>query len=110
MEYPEDQESVNPNLAGGRPLPGPSKRRLSLLEHGTPSRPHPKRKIKDRRRVSFAPDTELTSVHHFIKVQFESGGSHKHRCGRARDIIRGGRGWSSSPELSQTSPLYHDAP
>ena len=37
---------------------------------GSPARKQQKKKAarKDRRRVSFAPDPELTMVHHFLKV------------------------------------------
>lgn len=67
MEHP-DQESVDPNEAG-RPRPAAAKRRMSAID-GTPTRLQPKRKAKDRRRVSFAPS--LTSVQFFNKVR---GGS-----------------------------------
>lgn len=64
MEHP-DQESVDPNEVG-RPRPAAAKRRMSAID-GTPTRLQPKRKAKDRRRVSFAPS--LTSVQFFNKVR-----------------------------------------
>lgn len=68
---PLEQESIDPNVA--LPTIGGSKRRVSAIG-ATPTRQQPKRKAKDRRRVSFAPDTELTLVHEFIKVLGVDGG------------------------------------
>ncbi|KAL6781967.1 hypothetical protein ACKKBF_B10130 [Auxenochlorella protothecoides x Auxenochlorella symbiontica] len=68
MEHP-DQESVDPNEVG-RPRPAAAKRRMSAID-GTPTRLQPKRKAKDRRRVSFAPS--LTSVQFFNKDEDNSG-------------------------------------
>ncbi|KAL4430905.1 hypothetical protein ABPG75_006161 [Micractinium tetrahymenae] len=58
------KEGRDPNQEGAAPVPYHKRGALAPLE-GSPAKKKPSK--KDRRRVSFAPDPELTLIHHFVK-------------------------------------------
>lgn len=102
-----DKEALDPNLS---PPPSRGKRPASEpVRSSTPRRQQPKRRAstKNRRRVSFAPDPELTLVRLFSKVSRGKGHSGWRLALDASDVKQADACKYKARCVSKTCDVWH---